>query len=215
MKVEGIVFDLDGTLVNSIEDISDSMNVVLKAANFPTHSYAVCQSFIGSGIRSLVEKSLPENQRTTETIDLYFKEMFDYYSEHCTIKTKPYVQINELIAQLKYLKLAVLSNKADALTKKVVKDNFPDTFLEVAGMTTEELKKPNPSVVLEMAKNLGIHPATTMYVGDTSVDIKTAKNAGMISVAVTWGYRTKEQLLAENPDYIIDSPMELLDLLNS
>ncbi len=214
MIVKGVIFDLDGTLVNSIHDISDSMNAVLKNGNYPTHSYSTYETFIGGGIRDLVSKSLPSSSDETK-ISVYFSAMLAQYKKNCTNKTYVYKEIPELIKTLieKKLKLAVLSNKADALTKKVVQKKLPSLFAEVHGMTTEVLKKPNPKVVLSICKKLHLNPKETMYVGDTAVDIKTAKNAGMISVAVTWGFRSKASLMCLDPDFSIDSPKELLELL--
>lgn len=212
--IEGIIFDLDGTLVNSIEDIADSMNFVLQQENYPQHSYAAHASFIGGGIRNLVSKAVPSGS-TPEIIDRCFELMLTHYSENCTNKTALYEGIETLIELLysKEIPMAVLSNKADVLTKKVVQKKLPNIFIQVKGMTTETLKKPNPEVVLKMCQDVEIDPKKTFYVGDTSVDIETAKNAGMISVAVTWGFRSKESLRMLNPDCIIDSPSELTNLI--
>lgn len=216
MNIEGIIFDLDGTLVNSIQDIADSMNVVLEAANYPTHSYETYETFIGSGIRHLVSLAIPESVKTEAEIDRVFAAMVDYYKDNCTNKTSPYKGIIELLNTLenKNLKLAVLSNKADALTKKVVAEKLPSIFEPVIGLTTEALKKPNPEVVLNMCKTLGLDLKKTLYVGDSSIDIQTAKNAGLTSIAVTWGFQSKESLLTQNPDYTIDRPKELLSFLD-
>lgn len=215
MNIEGIIFDLDGTLVNSIEDIADSMNSVLTASNYPTHSYETYETFIGSGIRNLVSKALPLSAKTETEIERVFLEMLAYYKDNCTIKTAVYPGILSLLNALtnKELKLAILSNKADALTKKVVADKLPSIFSPVIGLTTEALKKPNPEVVLKMCNSLKIDPKKTLYVGDSTVDIQTGKNAGLISVVVTWGFQPKEKLLAENPDFIIHKPEELLSLI--
>lgn len=212
--IEGIIFDLDGTLVNSIEDIADSMNFVLQQENYPQHSYAAHASFIGGGIRNLVSKAVPSGS-TSEIIDRCFELMLAHYSENCTNKTALYEGIETLLALLdsKEIPMAVLSNKADALTKKVVQEKLPNLFKQVKGMTTEALKKPNPEMVLKMCQDLKLDPKKTFYVGDTAVDIETAKNAGMISVALTWGFRSKESLEKLNPDFIIDSPMNLLDII--
>ncbi|WP_139957906.1 HAD family hydrolase [Flavicella sediminum] len=216
MNIEGIIFDLDGTLVNSIADIAYSMNVVLEASSYPTHSYEAYETFIGSGIRNLVGKALPADAKNEKEIDRVFDEMFRHYKDNCINKTAVYQGVMPLLEQLQKttLKMAVLSNKADALTKKVVTHTLPAIFNPVIGLTTEALKKPNPEVVLNICKELGLNVNNTLYVGDTSVDIQTAKNAGLISVAVTWGFRSKASLVAEKPDYIIDSPEELLDLLS-
>tara|TARA_B100000809_G_scaffold95005_1_gene93646 strand:+ start:3095 stop:3745 length:651 start_codon:yes stop_codon:yes gene_type:complete len=215
MDIEGIIFDLDGTLVNSIEDIADSMNVVLENSDYPTHSYNIYETFIGSGIRNLVSKAIPDSVKTEVEIERVFASMLDHYKDNCTNKTAVYPGVIELLNTLKSkdLKMAVLSNKADALTKKVVAEKLPTLFEPVLGLTTEALKKPNPEVVLGICKSLGLNIKKTLYVGDSNVDIQTAKNAGLISIVVTWGFQPKEILLAENPDYIIDTPQELLNFV--
>jgi phosphoglycolate phosphatase len=215
MHIEGIIFDLDGTLVNSIEDIADSMNVVLKDSNYPTHTYKDYETFIGSGIRTLVSRAIPSSVRTELEIDRVFEKMLNYYKDNCTNKTLPYSGILDLLETLQHqdIKMAVLSNKADALTKRVVSKKLPSVFEPVIGLTTEKLKKPNPEVVLQMCRSLKIDRSKTMYVGDSVIDIQTAKNAGLLSVAVTWGFQPKELLKAENPDYIIDTPEELFTII--
>lgn len=216
MSIKGIIFDLDGTLVNSIEDIADSMNVVLEASNYPTHFYATYETFIGNGIRNLVSKAIPASAKTEQEIDRVYTAMFDHYKDNCTNKTSVYKGVLKLLKTVHSygIKMAVLSNKVDGLTKKVVAEKLPTIFEPVIGMTTEALKKPNPKVVLTMCKSLDLDLKKTMYIGDSTIDIQTAKNAGLISVAVTWGFQPAEALLAENPDYVIETPQELIYLLD-
>ncbi|MEI6865888.1 HAD family hydrolase [Flavicella sp.] len=216
MNIKGIIFDLDGTLVNSIEDIADSMNVILKDSNYPTHSYKSYESFIGSGIQTLVSRALPTSVRTELEIERVFKEMLNSYKDNCTNKTAPYPGILDLLKKLeiKGLKMSVLSNKEDRLTKRVVAEKLPSIFEPVFGLTTEELKKPNPKVILQMCTSLELDIKKIIYVGDSVIDMQTARNAGLQSVAVTWGFQSKESLLAENPDYIIDTPEELFDIID-
>lgn len=215
MGFKGVVFDLDGTLVNSIEDISDSMNLVLRDAGFEEYNYKTYETFIGNGIRSLVIKALPDSVTSESEIDLYFNKMLTVYAENCTNKTAPYDGILELLEKLveKRIVLSVLSNKADALTKMAVKKKLPNIFSPVIGLTTEALKKPNPNTLLEICKTIGLNKDEVLFVGDTSVDIQTAKNAGMKVAAVTWGFRSKEDLLKESPDFLVDTPDALMDLL--
>jgi phosphoglycolate phosphatase len=216
MSIKGIIFDLDGTLVNSIEDISDSMNVVLKASDYPIHTYETYETFIGSGIRNLVSKAIPSSVNTEQEIDSAFIAMLDHYKDNCTNKTSAYKGIPKLLKTLySYgIKMAVLSNKADGLTKKVVTDKLPSIFKPVIGLTSESLKKPNPEVLLSICEKLELDIKKTFYIGDSVIDIQTAKNAGLISVVVTWGFQSKENLLMENPDYVIETPQELLYLLD-
>ena len=213
---KGVIFDLDGTLVNSLEDISNAINTVLKKHNFPTHSIETCQSYIGHGVRDLVVKALPEENKNEEWIDRCFHEMIAIYSEKCTIKTTMYAGISDLLDELtaRNLKLAVFSNKADELTKKVVKAVFSKWNFEVVeGLKVEALKKPNPTVALEISKKLAIPAEQLIFVGDTDVDILTAKNSGMHPVGVVWGYRTKEELILSGAKYILENPLDLIKIL--
>lgn len=215
MTYKAVIFDLDGTLVNSIEDLGDSMNMVLANHNYPTHSYETYENFIGSGIRSLVVKALPKNQRTEIQIDKRFDAMVNIYSKQCINKTKPYDGILDLLKQLqsRELKLSVLSNKADELTKKITLALFPGYFEPVLGLKLEALKKPNPLVVLDICKTLNVKPKDTIYVGDTAIDMQTAKNANMLAVGVPWGFRDKKELIENGADYILNKPQDLMHLL--
>lgn len=215
MKFKAVIFDLDGTLVNSLHDIADSMNIVLENNNFPTHSYEAYQYFIGSGIRNLVSKALPLEHNNNIQIEHCFNAMMEVYAIRCTEKTIPYEGIMELLDSLiaRNIKLSVLSNKADAFTKQIAIKLFPNYFAPIIGLTTELLKKPNPTVLLQMCDSLGFKPQEVMYVGDTGIDMQTATNAHMCAVGVLWGYRSKEDLIANDANYIISKPMDLIELL--
>ena len=213
---KGVIFDLDGTLVDSLEDLTNAINAVLKQHGFPTHSVAACQSFIGHGVRDLVVKSLPKEHQNDEWIQRCFDEMIIEYRGNCTVKTRIYDGINDLLDTLtdRGLKLAVLSNKADELTKKIVKALFPKwNFEVVAGLKLEAHKKPNPIVAIEISKKMGIPVEHLIFVGDTSVDMETAKNSGMHPVGVIWGFRTKDELLASGAKFIIETPLDLINVL--
>lgn len=215
MKYKAVIFDLDGTLVNSIEDIADAMNMVLKTHNYPTHSYNNYKTLVGSGIKSLVINALPEIKRNNAQVDICFNAMMDVYKNLCTNKTKPYPGIVELLNNLKSekIKLSILSNKADALTKKVVKEIFSGYFNPVLGLKTEANKKPNPIVALEICKSLGVAPEETIFIGDTGIDIQTANNANMLSVGVTWGFRDESELIKNGAKHILQNPLDLLTIL--
>jgi len=216
MKFKAVLFDLDGTLVNSLKDIADSINKVLQENNLPTHSYEVVNNFIGSGLRVLVTKALPESHRNEENIENYFQAMMSNYRENCTNKTYAYEGIPELLKELKSknIKLAILSNKADELTKKIGETLFPNYFEIVMGLKSELTKKPNPIAAIEISQDLGYSPEEFLYVGDSGIDMQTAKNAKMHAVGVLWGYRPKEELLAEGAQSVISHPSELMALLN-
>jgi len=215
MKFKGVIFDLDGTLVNSLEDLADSMNIVLKSYNYPTHNYEQYKNFIGGGIKNLVSKSLPQKQNDEKLINSCFHKMLEVYSSNCTNKTKPYEGIIELLDNLisRNIKLSVLSNKSDAFTKKIAATLFPNYFDPVIGLSIEKLKKPNPFVALEISKNLGIKSKELIYIGDTGIDMQTANNANMFAVGVLWGFRTEEELISNGAKYLLRKPLDLIKIL--
>lgn len=215
MKFKGIIFDLDGTLVNSLEDISDAMNKVLQGLNFPTHTYDTYQYFIGSGLRNLVSKALPATNNSDDQIEICFECMINEYREMCTIKTKPYDGIVELLENLnsQNIKLAVFSNKADELTKKIASEIFPNHFDQAVGLSTEALKKPNPFEALEIGKKWNLKPEEILFVGDSDIDMQTAVNANMFPVGVTWGYRTEEELKNSGAKLVVNTASELIEIL--
>lgn len=215
MKFKGIIFDLDGTLVNSLEDISDAMNTVLTTLSYPTHTYDAYQYFIGSGLRNLVTKALPTSNNTEDEIETCFECMIHEYRAICTLKTKPYEGIITLLDELvsQNIKLAVFSNKADELTKKIAAEIFPDYFDAAIGLSTEELKKPNPFEAIEISKKWNLKPEEILFVGDSDIDMQTAINANMFPVGVSWGYRTKDELIASGAKVVLNNPLDLIEIL--
>lgn len=215
MRFKGVIFDLDGTLVNSLEDLADAMNSVLKSYNYPTHSYEAYKNFIGSGIKVLVRRALPEAEANNQQVETCFNSMIKIYSANCTQKTKPYNGIIDLLKQLKSInmKLGVLSNKNDEFTKKIVASIFPNYFEFVVGLSAEIPKKPNPFGALEISKNLGVKPEELIFVGDTEIDMQTANNANMYAVGVLWGFRSEEILISAGAKRVISNPLDLLEAL--
>lgn len=215
MNFKGAIFDLDGTLVDSLEDLADSMNKVLLDNNLPTHSLTTYKSFIGKGILNLVRVSLPETIQDEKTIMSYYNQMIEVYSDNCTVKTRPYDGIIDLIKELKEreVKLAVFSNKADEFTKKIVQTLMPDYFDMIVGLTIEAHKKPDPTGALKISEYFNIKPENIIYIGDTDVDMQTAQNANMYSVGALWGFRTKEELMDSGAKNVIVHPMDLIKLL--
>ena len=215
MNFKGVIFDLDGTLVNSLEDLADSMNSVLLNFNFPIHEVNTYKSFIGEGVRNLVRVALPESNRDEQTIAECYNLMMEVYNNNCTNKTKPYDGIIDLLNELKSrnMKLSVFSNKANGFTKKIVQTLMPNYFDVIMGLSTEAHKKPNPLGALQISEKLRIRPENLIYIGDTSIDMQTAKNAGMYGVGALWGFRTREELIVSGAKYILDYPMDLLNIL--
>ncbi|RKE04471.1 HAD family hydrolase [Marinifilum flexuosum] len=211
--IKGVIFDLDGTLANSIEDIADSMNQVLEENNFPTHDYATYKTFVGRGIRTLVEKSLPLENRDAKEIEKNFDRMMQVYDENCIVKTCLYPGIKDLLDALseRGIKISVFSNKANALTQKVVKVLLADWKLEyVLGAGGDIPRKPDPKGAILISEKMGIDPSELMYIGDSGVDMATAQNSGMHAVGVLWGFRDMEELLTNGAQTILEKPMDLM-----
>ncbi|MCL2649622.1 MAG: HAD family hydrolase [Candidatus Azobacteroides sp.] len=210
----GIIFDLDGTLINSLEDIADSMNYTLTSFGFPTHDYDAYRYFVGNGLTNLVKASVPQSAlENPQLLQLCFETMMDKYQKCLIHKTRLYPGIKELLDILasKGLKLAVLSNKADKLTNRICDTLLKDwNFDIIIGSRDGFPRKPNPDSALFIAKKLNILPENIIYIGDTNIDMKTATAAGMYSVGVTWGFRTKEELLESGAQMIIDKPLDLI-----
>jgi len=211
--IKGVIFDLDGTLANSIEDIADSMNQVLEENNFPTHDYATYKTFVGRGIRTLVEKSLPLENRDAKEIENNFDRMMQVYDENCIVKTCLYPGIKDLLNTLseRGIKISVFSNKANELTQKVVKVLLADWKLEyVLGAGGDIPRKPDPKGAILISEKMGIDPSELMYIGDSGVDMATAQNSGMHAVGVLWGFRDMEELLTNGAQTILEKPMDLM-----
>lgn len=209
---QAVIFDLDGTLADSIADIADSMNRVLQYAGFPTHSYEVYKGLVGNGLKNLTFVSLPEKNRDEQTVEECFALLMKEYSEHYMLKTKLYDGIPELLDLLvaEGLKLAVLSNKADVITQKicgVLLDKWK--FDCILGASERFPRKPAPDSALYLASSLGVHPNRVLYLGDTGIDMRTALAAGMKPVGVTWGFRTENELRESGAHLLINHPMEL------
>lgn len=214
---KAVIFDLDGTLINSLHDIADSMNRVLVANGFQTHNYDAYRYFVGRGLRVLVGRTLPEEKRTEETISTLYSGLLKDYEKNCLGKTALYQGISEMLDSLmaRSLRLAILSNKADDFTQKIVGELLFRWPFEVTLGSKEGLpRKPDPTSALLISQKLGLSPEEILYVGDTGVDMTTAVAAGMYPVGVSWGFRSKEELLENGAKAIINSPAELLELLN-
>ena len=212
-----IIFDLDGTLINTIDDLGQACNHALAACGFPTHKIEDYPRLVGNGINKLIERALPEADRNEETV-LRLREYFvPYYDEHNCDLTRPYDGIPALLQTLKEqgYQLAVASNKYQAATEKIVAQLFPGIFDVVLGERENIARKPDPQIVWDILSTLNTNPSTTncLYIGDSLVDAETAKAANLPFVACTWGFCTKEQLATANPNYMINHPLELINIL--
>lgn len=204
-----VIFDLDGTLVNSVADLADATNIALETLGFPTHEQDKFRYFVGDGVIELFRRALPEGEKTEENI-AKMKRLFDeYYSTHFDNKTRPYEGIPEVVRELKTmgLKIAVASNKPDEFTRKIVNSFFPNEFDMTAGKRDGVEKKPAPDIVLKIMEQLGNE---AIMVGDTNVDIRTAKAAGIASVGCLWGFRDRAELTAAGADFIAEKPADIV-----
>lgn len=213
MSYNTVLFDLDGTLLNSIEDLCDSTNFALEHFGFPVRSLEEVTSFVGNGVHKLIERAVPEH--TQESIVLGVLKCFkQYYSNHLRDKTKPYDEIPELLLELnrRNIKTAIISNKFD-LAVNQLKDFYFQGQIQIAiGESNTIPKKPDPKGVFEAMRQLGVTAKECIYVGDSEVDIETAKNAGVTSIGVTWGFRSRECLINAGANIIIDHPLDVLKL---
>ena len=218
MIFEAVLFDLDGTLIDTLNDIGDAVNRVLSKKNFPIHANSVYRKFVGDGSKVLIERALPEQYRKDDIIDACHKEYIYNYSQNYNVKSKPYPGIPHLLDALTEngLRLAILSNKPDAITQKCIKTILPTwNFDVVFGQRDSIPRKPNPQGALETAKIMSIPPSHFLYLGDTAVDMKTAVSAGMFPVGVLWGFRPLMELKENGACAVIEEPMALLDIINA
>lgn len=215
-SIEAIIFDLDGTLLNTIEDIMDSVNFALENLGYPPHSLNEYRYFIGDGIEELVKRALPEEKKEKEIFLKCLSLVKEEYRKRWYNKTKPYEGINEMLLNLNKiaLKKAIFSNKPNDFTELAVKRYFSEiNFDFVLGAKEGNPKKPNPWGAKFIAKNIGVSPEKTIYLGDTKIDIITAKRANMISVGAVWGFRGKKELEESKADYTIESPYHFFQLI--
>jgi len=217
MKFQAVIFDLDGTLLDTLTDIADSMNTVLARFGFPTHPVNAYRYFTGGGTEYLVKLSLPEKHRDNQTVSKCLTAHKKEYQKRWANNTKPYDGIPELLDGLEKLGLpkAVLSNKPDEFTQIMVKTLLPRwSFSTICGEQPEIPRKPDPSAALEIARRLKIPPEKFLYLGDSNTDMQTANSAGMYAVGVLWGFRTAEELLANGAKILIKTPLDVLPLIN-
>lgn len=214
--VKLIIFDLDGTLLNTIADLANSTNYALSYCGFPVHNEKEYNFFVGNGINKLFERALPEGEKTKDNIRKVREQFLLYYDKHNTDFSTPYPGVSSLLKSLesKGISLAVASNKYQAATSKLVNYFFPDiSFIEVLGQRDGITPKPDPAIVYDILAAANVKKEEVLYVGDSGVDMQTAKNAGIVSVGVTWGFRPRAELETFSARYIVDSAEDILSIL--
>jgi phosphoglycolate phosphatase len=216
MRYQAVIFDLDGTLLNTIEDIADALNQVLAKNNFPPHGLERYQQMVGLGMEQLVFDALPETARDEATCKRVLIQAGETYATQWKNKTKPYPGIAEMLLALKAkgVKTAVLSNKPQRFTQMCVQALLPaQVFDVILGAQDDIPKKPAPDGALKIARQLGVLPENILYVGDSGTDMQTARAANMFAVGVSWGFRTEQELKEQGADKIIHQAGEILEML--
>ena len=215
MNYKAAVFDLDGTLVNSLDDLANSANATLRAHSFSMHEVEAYRYFVGDGTRKLMERILPQEYAADTTfVEQFMSKYQDRYARNLLQKTKPYDGIMEMLEELRRrgIPMAVCTNKHQSAAEMIVKTLFPHgIFQEIIGDQEGLPRKPDPQKVLRIIKIFGVTGEQTAYFGDTDVDMDTARNARAFAVGVLWGFRPEEELVAHGADILLTHPMELFE----
>ena len=214
--IKAVIFDLDGTLLDTIGDLSDSMNYILSAYGFPEHTQEEIKSYVGNGLHKLVERAVPAGTDSAR-IDEMFRALVAYYRAHCAVKTRPYEGIPALLSSLRHagIQTAVISNKADNSVQALAEEMFENAFDFALGQTEGVPLKPDAAMVNLALEKLACKADEAVYVGDSEVDIETARNAKMPCISVTWGFRTKDVLLKNGAEHFADRPEEILRIIRA
>ncbi len=213
MKYESVVFDLDGTLLNTLEDLADSMNHVLRGRGLPTHDTEAYRFFVGGGAVALVQRTLPQDKQSDELIDDCVNEFRATYISNWNVKTRLYDGVADMLDALSGgpVQMAIFSNKPDDFVKLCIREYFSQwEFVTVLGQRDGVPLKPDPAGALQAAQALNAEPKDVLYVGDTGTDMKTAVNAGMFPLGVLWGFRPEAELREQGAEELISEPSELL-----
>ena len=215
-RVKLAIFDLDGTLLDTIGDLAASCDAVMQMNGLPQHTTDEYRQMVGRGILRLVEAAIPKQMRSPEYVEKVRRDFVAYYLDHIDLHTHPYNGIPELINAMteRGVKIAVASNKFQAGTERLIRSFFPDVeFVAVLGQRVGVPLKPDPQIDLEIIEAAGVEPSETLHIGDSGVDMQTAHAAGVRAVGVTWGFRSREELAESGADVIVDHPEEILNLL--
>ena len=215
MNTQLVIFDLDGTILNTIDDLADSANVILQIYGFPTHTVEEIKYMVGNGIPKLVERMIPDGLKNPD-YEQVLSDYIKFYNDNCAIKTAPYDGIIETINQLRQagVKVAVNTNKVQKAADELCAQYFPGVFDFISGGAKDIPHKPAPDGVNRILEKTGFKPSDCVFIGDSDVDIMTGKNSGMDAIGVAWGFRGRQFLKEHGARVIIDEPRELIDLFN-
>lgn len=216
MRYEAVIFDLDGTLLNTIEDIADSFNAVLRKRGYNTFTVQDYKYFVGKGVNVLIQRAMKEDEIQADLFAQIKKEYYEEYGAKSAVKTKPYEGIMKFLNDLEgnSVRINVLSNKPHSQTLTVMNNYFKNiNFDNVYGKKEEFPIKPNPESAFDIIEKLAINKEKILYVGDTLTDMLTAKNAGLDSVGVLWGFRNRKELEEHDAKYIVSRPEEILKIV--
>lgn len=215
-SIKAVIFDLDGTLLDTIDDLADSVNAALKICQYPARSVSQIRTYVGNGIRRLIECSL-EDGAANQDFEKVFQSFREHYKDNCQNKTKPYDGVVELLHSLKTegMKTAIVSNKADFAVKKLNRAYFEEFAMTAIGEQEGVRRKPAPDMLFQALKELGVSKEEAVYVGDSEVDVETASNAGIPCISVLWGFRSKELLEEHGAEYFVKTPKDVMALIKS
>ena len=216
MRYDTIIFDMDGTLLNTLDDLVDSVNHMLQRYGYSRKEEKEVRRALGNGARVLIGSLLPQGEENPQFEQIY-QEYVTYYQEHCQIKTRPYDGIMETLRELKKrnVRMGIVSNKGDGAVKELSRDYFGERMQAAIGDDPSRRRKPAPDSVLEAMRQLGVTRAETVYIGDSDVDVETARNAGVACCAVSWGFRSVQCLRDAGAARIAANPQELLAMLEA
>lgn len=214
MKIKAVIWDLDGTLLNTLDDLAASTNAALEKNDLPLRTTDEVRCFVGNGVRKLIERAVPEMGDAHPRFQQVYDDFVAHYGAHSRDNTRPYDGIMEVLDALmaQGVKLAIVSNKIDFAVKELSRDYFGGRMESAVGDDPSRRKKPAPDSVLEAMRQMGVSAEECVYVGDSDVDVITARNAGIPCIAVTWGFRSEESLVKAGAAYVAHVPADILEI---
>lgn len=210
-----VIFDLDGTVLDTLDDLANSVNWICTKHGWPTHERDAYKYFVGNGMVKLLERATPEQAKQPGVWEQVQEEFHTYYGQHKADNTKPYAGMEQVLNRLKEagVSVAVLTNKPHTAAQSIMEQYYPGVFPVVQGALPQIPVKPDPTLLKRLMEHMGANPERTLFVGDSNVDIQTAKNGGISSCGVLWGFRTRQELEEEGAQFIAQNPNDLLDII--